>query len=189
MTTLARPTTIVTLFLACVWLSMAFATRAAYLDEISDRTVPVVHSFCAGGAGTRTPDSICLRSPDLTYALLESYGARGRSFYTATQLTLDAVFPIAYGLLFIGALAWVVPRGFGIRPLTERLRLVLPILAVIADYSENLTTVGLIQLFPRRVPVLAWVSAGATLLKFVALVLVALLLIVAMIRWAHRPDA
>lgn len=188
MRALARPKTIVALFLACTWLSMAFATRAAYLDEISDSTGLVVHPLCSGGASTRTPDSICLRSPDLTFALMNSYGDRGRSFYALTELTLDGVFPIAYGLMFVGALGWAVPRGFRIGPVTGRLPLVLPLIAVVADCTENLTAVGLIKLFPRRVPVLEWMSAAATLVKFAGLDLAVLVLIVALVRWVHRPD-
>lgn len=67
--------------------------------------------------------------------ILDDLGPDGRRLYAITQLTLDVVFPLAFGgLLFFGiAGTWKLPEYV-------RYFQILPILAVVTDLLENLLT-------------------------------------------------
>jgi hypothetical protein len=71
-----------------------------------------------------------------------------RALYVATQLTLDLVFPVAYGALAVAVLVWLFPRPTG--------WVWVPVAVVVTDLSENLLLVGLASTFNDPVPGAAW---------------------------------
>lgn len=74
-------------------------------------------------------------TPDEARDLLEMIGARGRRIYAVTQITLDVVFPFVYGGLFVILLFKLYGHPGYV--------LLVPLITVVADLLENLTTVYL----------------------------------------------
>jgi hypothetical protein len=66
--------------------------------------------------------------------LLTALKPSGRRLYAITQLTLDGVYPFAYGLLFGVLIVLLFP------PVQARWLILLPLLAIILDLLENVAT-------------------------------------------------
>jgi hypothetical protein len=92
-----------------------------------------------------------------------------RYIYAATELTLDLIYPLSYGLLF----AILISQLWGPR---RDWMLLFPIFTVFFDLSENLLIVYMISTFNGGETNLAWAAAVCTLLKTL-LFLLSLLLI------------
>lgn len=99
-------------------------------------------------------------SPQYVVNYMEDLGADGCDVYAATQLTLDVAFPLIYGALFLGLFArclgdvwarylWLAPAG-----------------AVVLDLTENVLLAYLAWSFNGDPSLLAWLSAGCTVLKW-----------------------
>lgn len=90
----------------------------------------------------------------------DRWGADGRRAYVATALTLDAVVPVVYALLFAGgtvrllggrAAPWVIVPA---------------LVAGAADLAENAALAYLAWSYDGRAAPLAWVACALTLTKF-----------------------
>ncbi len=93
---------------------------------------------------------------------LDRLDANARVVYAATALTIDLVFPAAYGMLF----AIVLFRLFqGGAPLY-----LLPLALALADVLENVTVAALALSHDGAPSPLAWLAAVFTLVKTVLLV-------------------
>jgi hypothetical protein len=176
-------------FLACLWLSAAFLVRNDYVRERAKEPPPAVRSLCALGQETWTPDSLCFFSPATLTALAASYGAEAARVYAWTELTLDVVFPVAYALLFLLALTWAVSRAFAPTSPLQRAAVVLPLGAAAADIVENIAFAIVFTAHPRAGAVVPWLAVVANAVKWLALDAALVLLIVALVRWALRPEA
>lgn len=185
----ATPRSLVAVLLGCVWLTTMFDARNEHLNDLSERTTPAPRSLCAFGAATRTVDGLCFYHPGVIKELAQSYGPAGRSFYAKSELTLDVVFPLAYGLLFALALTWAFSRAFAATSPLQRLPLLLPAVTVVADLCENASLVFLLTRDVNQ-PVVAWLNVAANAVKWVAFDVAVLLLAFAVLRWAlKRPAA
>jgi len=107
--------------------------------------------------------------------LLTQLGEEGRHLYSVMQL-LDTVFPAAYGLSMALALGLLTARLFP-NSHTHALVLLLPILAALLDYVENILVATQIAAFPDLSASIISVAAIVTALKwtFLSLGFVALL--------------
>ena len=122
-------------------------------------------------------------TPEDVTDFLKKICPKGRRLYAATQLTLDLVFPLVYGA-FLGRILVSVFR-------TELARylLLIPLLAVAADWSENVATAILALNFNGEAapPLLAYAAAGYTLTKWILLFAYGPILfaglILALVRW------
>ena len=115
-------------------------------------------------------------------AAVQELSPQGRRMYIGTQLSLDLVYPAIYLLLFGGWLALLI------RPFRASLALLrhasfLPLLAAVADVSENVSVSYLIWQFDRfqTLQSLVPIAAAATGVKWVSLILLTLLLVVALV--------
>jgi hypothetical protein len=96
--------------------------------------------------------------------LLNAMGERGRRIYAITQITLDFLFPFVYGGLLI-----IVFFAFYQNP---KYLLLIPLLTVVADLLENITTAYLAWSFTEAgESQLAWLAAIFTLTKRIGLIL------------------
>lgn len=116
---------------------------------------------------------------------LDRLDANARLVYAATGLTIDMVFPVAYGLF----LAILLFRLFRAAPLY-----LLPLAAAAADVLENLTVAGLVLSHAGAPSPLAWPAAVLTLVKTVLVAVTAAAVGVGTVRglWARMrrgPDA
>ena len=106
---------------------------------------------------------------------LDRLDASARLVYAATGLTIDMVFPAAYGLL----LAILLFRLFrGGAPL-----FLLPLAMAAADVLENMTVAGLALSYAGPPSPLAWLAAAFTLVKTALIAATAAAMAVGTVRW------
>ncbi len=106
---------------------------------------------------------------------LDRLDANARLVYAATGLTIDMVFPVAYGLL----LAILLVRLWrGAAPLY-----LLPLAMAAADMLENLTVAALALSYAGAPTPLAWPAAIFTLVKTVLMAATAAAVGIGAIRW------
>ncbi len=118
-------------------------------------------------------------TPDEASALfdaLDGLDANARLVYAATGLTIDMVFPVAYGLLFAILLFRLFRAPFYL----------LPLALAAADILENATVAALALSHAGAPSPAAWLAAGLTLIK--TILIFATLAAVAMgaTRWLWR---
>ncbi|HET9768651.1 MAG TPA: hypothetical protein VFS60_17525 [Thermoanaerobaculia bacterium] len=112
--------------------------------------------------------------------LFAELGASGRRLYATTAVTLDVVFPLAYGLLFGLLLVRLWPPG-------QAWLLILPLLTVIADLLENFTIATMIWTYREgQEPPLAGQAAVLTLTKWILFALTLLAVLIGLLRAVPR---
>ena len=128
----------------------------------------------------------CGYTSDQAHAFLEVIGNGGRALYAGTQLTLDLVFPAAYGLL-IAVLLTLFLKANG------RYVIVLPAAVVLFDLLENLSTACLAIVFEKSwFPKLASAASFFTTTKWASARLCVVALTVSLLVWIVsliRPTA
>src|SRR5262245_2557775 len=99
---------------AYILIQLAFDKRAEFLG--TEPSVPDVRT-----RGYTPQDIACL---------IRTWGPDKARLYAITQVTLDLVFPVVYGLLFATLMAQVYSSGYW------RLFVLLPLIAVVTDLGE-----------------------------------------------------
>jgi hypothetical protein len=167
----SRILSLILLIAACGLCLALFNVRSAELERHAARTA----SPCPLDS-LESPDSRTGGYDAATLdALFNCWGQQGRELYAKTQVSLDLVFPLAYGLL-LGLLVLNLARAG-----QERLVLV-PLLALSADLGENLLLAGLAWHGPPVAPALASVALACTYAKFGLLVASLALILVLAVR-------
>ncbi|MFN7116254.1 MAG: hypothetical protein ACK4TA_05605 [Saprospiraceae bacterium] len=102
---------------------------------------------------------------DDAYARLEAYGEEGRAYHSTIHLTADLLFPLIYGVAYALLIAFFwdgsSPRRGWVRYLP-----LLPFLATIADYAENILIGQMFSQFPDQSNALYRSAGSATFLKW-----------------------
>ena len=107
-------------------------------------------------------------------------GEQGRQLYTTLQI-LDLIFPLGYGISMTLALTGIITRLFPEGHSMEK-TILIPILAMIFDYLENITIAVLIASYPNLSPLVVDIANIFTLLKWSSIILaLALLAILAIL--------
>jgi hypothetical protein len=117
----------------------------------------------SGGAGS--PDTSLFYSPQELYRLAEAYGPQGRAAYVRARFTFDLIWPIVYAFFLTTAISWVYGRAFAPDSWLQRANLV-PLLGLLFDYLENISTSLVMLRYPDLTPVAAWLAPLFTLLKW-----------------------
>jgi hypothetical protein len=130
-------------FIAYVICSQGFNWRATVLG-------PQIHLL----------DTRIVYSPVDAQKLFELLGDQGRRLYAITELSLDLVFPLIYGSLFIVFLFRLYDGDPG------RFLIRLPLLTMAADWLENGTAAYLALSFDGRPSALAWAGSVFTAVKW-----------------------
>lgn len=118
----------------------------------------------SGEAGS--PDMSFLYSPDDLYGMAEAYGELGRSAYIRARFTFDLIWPVIYGFFLCTAISWVFARGF---PPDSRWRWanLVPILGMLFDYLENISTSVVMFRYPTPTPILVRLAPFFTAIKWI----------------------
>lgn len=95
--------------------------------------------------------------------LLSALGNIGREFYLI-QLALDLVYPFLFGLSYYLLFQWILSKNY-IRSSVWQLMSVLPILAALFDYSENIGIWLMLSSFPNLSEVLVKTVSMLTMAK------------------------
>jgi hypothetical protein len=128
-----------------------------------------------GGAGS--PDTSFLYSSEDLYHIAEAYGEQGRAAYVRARYTFDLIWPLVYVLFLTSGISWTYGRAFEEGSRWRRANL-LPLLAALADYLENLATSVVMLRYPARTDVLdvlapvftatKWALIGASFAALIA---------------------
>ena len=114
------------------------------------------------------PDTSLWYFPEDLYAAAEAWGRDGRAAYVHARVTFDVIWPMVYGTLLLTTLAWVWARGTAAGSRWRGVAL-LPVVAVMLDYAENICTATVMARYPARTPVLAELAPLFTAGKWLTL--------------------
>jgi hypothetical protein len=122
-------------------------------------------------AGAGTPDLSFYYSSAELYRMAEAYGEQGRQAYLQARWTFDLLWPIVYAAFLSTAISWLFkPR----LPLGSKWRIanLVPLIGMLFDYLENISTSLVMLRYPQPCPVgavfapiftpLKWISVGGS---------------------------
>ena len=136
-------------------------TQAVYLTMLL-YTLPAVQSFAADKALFDL--SLFGYSYDEAISLLEALGAEGRRVYLELQLPLDFIYPGLFAISNALLLTWVYRKAYA--PNSRMFNFcLLPFLAGLFDYLENIAIIQMIHAYPHLSPGLVTLSSTFTQLK------------------------
>lgn len=114
-------------------------------------------------------------------AAVDAMGHAGRQAYLLFYTTFDLVFPIAYSFALAVTLAVIFRSAFAADSWIQRLSL-LPFLAGMFDYLENITIASMLIRYPSPTPVAAALAGWFTLIKWLFVPLGLLLIGIGLLR-------
>jgi len=119
------------------------------------------------GYQTTVLDSHFYTPPQDVYRYFSDLGAPGRQLYAISEVTLDILYPLLYGIFLSLLIAWLCSRLF---PASSRLRWLplLPLAGALADLGENLSITALLLAYPSQLPWLIYLANLFGLLKWAA---------------------
>lgn len=98
--------------------------------------------------GMKIPDMMPTGyDPAYLYTLLVTLGEKGRNLYLFKQIPFDMIYPFLYGFSFTLLLAYIYNLLFTKQTILRFVCLI-PFVASIFDYAENITIANLIYNFP-----------------------------------------
>jgi hypothetical protein len=104
-------------------------------------------------------------NPQKTLQMVADYGDEARTYYAQTEMTTDIIYPIIYALLFSVILS-LLYRNKAYKPFYWVN--LLPFIALIFDYLENVCIVSLLQNYPSQSLMVANFCEVFKLLKWVS---------------------
>ena len=113
-----------------------------------------------------TPDLSFTYSTGDLYEMAESYGEPGRTEYIRTRFTFDLVWPLAYGAFLIAAISWSFAQGMPTESIWRRANMA-PVLGVLFDYLENISTSIVMFRYPAQTPVVDVLATVFTPVKWI----------------------
>ena len=121
----------------------------------------------SGNAGS--PDLSFYYSTQDLYHMAEVYGEQGRGAYIRARFTFDLIWPLVYTFFLCTAISWVYDRAFTADSLWRGANLV-PVLAMLFDYLENLSASLVMLRYPHPTIVVDSLVPLFTMLKWVLVV-------------------
>ena len=139
--------------------------------------------------GVGSPDLSFFYTAQNLYDMAEAYGEAGRQSYIQARFTFDLIWPIMYALFLTTSISWLFIRG--ISPYSWfRITNIVPILGMVFDYLENISTSIVMGRYPNQTAGLDSLASIFTLLKWVfiagSLVLLVSGAVLAIARWVNR---
>lgn len=121
----------------------------------------------SGGLGS--PDTRLFYTSEDLYELAEAYGPEGRKAYVRARYTFDVAFPIVYGFFLVTTISWLASKVFEPGHKLRSLNLV-PIVAVLLDYLENLATSIVMLQYPSKTGIVAAIAPWLSMFKWFFLI-------------------
>ncbi|MGD8814637.1 MAG: hypothetical protein PVI78_09200 [Anaerolineales bacterium] len=169
------PVTLASLIIFLVFTAWALPSQAAQAEAVT------------GDAGS--PDMSFYYTAEELYGLAESYGQEGRQAYIRARFTFDLAWPLVYGFFLCMGIGWVFRRVFAPGSGWHLANLV-PILGVVFDYLENISTSLVMARYPDPTAVADSMAAVFTMVKWVlvagSFALLLLGIVVGALRWVRR---
>ena len=112
-----------------------------------------------------TPDLSIYYSAGELYRMAESYGEQGRNEYIRARFTFDLIWPLVYTFFLVTTISVIYMR---LLPAENPWRMInlLPVLGMIGDYLENISTSMVMWRYPQATPVVDWMAGIFTTLKW-----------------------
>jgi hypothetical protein len=141
------------------------------------------------GEDVGSPDLSLFYTAQELYDMAEAYGEEGRQAYIQERFTFDLIWPIMYTLFLTTAISWLFIRA--ISPYSWlRITNLVPILGMIFDYLENISTSLVMGRYPAQTAIIDSLATIFTLLKWVFIVGAFILLMagvaLAVSSWVNR---
>jgi hypothetical protein len=115
--------------------------------------------------------------PSYLFTLLVNLGQKGRNIYLFKQIPFDMIYPFLYGFSFTLLLAYICNQLFTKSTKVQYLCLI-PFIAALFDYAENITIANLLYTFPyfsvnnaRLASTFTILKSSVTVLSFVLVLL------------------
>jgi hypothetical protein len=163
------------------WLVLIFLAGEVFFNAV---ILPAQQAKMeAGSGGTGPIDLQLFYTPEKVYSMVESYGEAGRASYRAFELTGDIIYPIVYTLFFSLFITWLFQRGFPPNSKMQALNVV-PLGGWLFDLLENLGIITMLSVFPSTPDALAWITAIATLIKWLFAAATIILILVGLVKAA-----
>jgi len=137
----------------------------------------------AGGVGS--PDTSLWYSAADLYAMAEAYGEQGRAAYVRARFTFDLIWPVVYTLFLTTAIGWLFSRGVAAGSRWQWANL-LPLVAMLLDYLENLSTSVVMLRYPAQTAVIGHLVPLFTLSKWACVGGSGLLLVAGLVAAARK---
>lgn len=106
-------------------------------------------------------------SVEQAYNMLTQLGEAGRAFYKNKILPLDYIFPIGNMLLYVSWMSFSLKRFKGVKIYFKGL-LLIPVIAMVADWIENICITIMLYYYPVTLNGICKVSSTSTNIKFIA---------------------
>ena len=126
---------------------------------------------------SESPDTSLSLDKDGFYELLDNYGKEGRAFYIKVRWTFDVVWPVVYGLFLVSSMAFL---SIGIKQ--RKILVLLPVLAVIFDFLENIFATITMYIYPTTYDLLFYLLKLSSLIKWGTLSIAFVCLIILVFR-------
>lgn len=127
-----------------------------------------------------SPDLSFFYSAQDLYTMAEAYGEEGRNAYIRERFTFDLIWPIMYTLFLTTTISWLFVRA--ISPYSWlRLTNLVPVVGMVFDYLENLSTSLVMGRYPTQIAVIDSLAPVFTFLKWVFIVGAFVLLLVGVV--------
>ncbi|MDO4775700.1 MAG: hypothetical protein Q4A10_07785 [Aerococcaceae bacterium] len=113
---------------------------------------------------------------NITYInkLFETLGETGRDYYTYIQVPLDTIYPVAFSVMSIN----FIQHGIGSHIWAKKYMLIFPIISVVCDYTENISTLYSLINYPNLSATVIQISSVASLLKTVTVSFILIILVI-----------
>jgi len=113
-----------------------------------------------------SPDMSFLYTPKELYDMADAYGDQGRAAYIRARFSFDLVWPIVYTVFLSTAITWIFAQSF---PPESRWRWanLIPLIGMLFDYLENISTSFVMYRYPAPSPLIAWSASLFTAVKWI----------------------
>lgn len=140
-------------------------------------------------SGASLPDTLFYYNSHRLYGVLDSLGASGRAAYRTFLLTLDTGFPLLYSSALALSIR-VLLRLAAPKLARASILYLLPLLAGLLDYMENVSMLLVLSNYPGRLDTIAAIAgcltSGKWSLSFISLTILAIAAVMAL--WRRRID-
>lgn len=116
---------------------------------------------------SESPDINLFYSAEYLYYVAQSYGEQGREAYIILKVTFDIVWPVIYLFFLVALFSAIISLKTNYNK--QAILILLPFLAVIFDFLENIFVSIVMYRYPVRTDFIAEMAPIMTLLKWISL--------------------
>lgn len=124
-------------------------------------------------------------TPQYAYEILDAQGEKGRNFYKNLLIRIDFLFPLAYSICWMSILIILFKKWLPIESKWQKLSL-LPIVAGLSDWIENVFILLMLKYYPERYSYLASIANIMTVMKGIFTAVSFILIVIGLIGLIYK---